>query len=128
MEEEAVYGNTMLESLANYDRATSSWRTSQRCLTGEWEEFLGTWPRSGMMRNGNAYALPTSVHRIEEKESSLWPTPQKSDDAYLLSLMACERRLTIGKQIMARHVWTLGTGRKECPPRLLEWLMGYPMN
>src|SRR5262249_31185872 len=37
-----------------YDRASSSWRTWQRCLTGGWEEFSGTWPRAGTMRSGIA--------------------------------------------------------------------------
>lgn len=61
--------------LASYDPATSSWKTSQLCLDGEWQEFWETWPRSGMTRNGTAYALPTSVPRTEESESGFWPTP-----------------------------------------------------
>ena len=47
--------------LANYDRASSSWRTSQLSLLEDSGEFSGTWPRSGTMRNGTAYQLPPLV-------------------------------------------------------------------
>ena len=62
-------------SLASYDRASSSWRTSQLCLDGDFQEFWETWPRSGMTRNGRAYALPTLAPRTDENESGYWPTP-----------------------------------------------------
>lgn len=73
-------GVSTRESLASYDRATSLWRTSQLCLDGEWSEFLETWPRAGMTRNGKAYELPTLARRTEESESGLWPTPNVSGD------------------------------------------------
>jgi hypothetical protein len=75
-ENAADSGASLPESLANYDRATSSWRTSQLCLDGEWAEFSETWPRSGMTRNGKTYELPTLVHHTGESESGLWPTPR----------------------------------------------------
>jgi DNA (cytosine-5)-methyltransferase 1 len=34
------------------------WRTWQRCLVEGWEQFSGTWPRSGMTRNGIAFQRP----------------------------------------------------------------------
>jgi len=68
-------GLSMRESFANYDRATSSWRTSQLCLDGEWSEFSETWPKAGMTRNGKAYELKTLVPHTGENESGLLPTP-----------------------------------------------------
>lgn len=38
-----------------------------------------TFPKSGMMHNGNVYELPNLVTHIDEKDYSLLPTPLKSD-------------------------------------------------
>jgi hypothetical protein len=62
-------------SFATYDPDTSSWRTSQRCFGGGWAAFSGTWPRSGMMRNGRASLLPVLAPRISATAYSYWPTP-----------------------------------------------------
>ena len=68
-------GLNMRESFASYDPASSSWRTSQLCLGGEWSEYSETWPRAGMTRNGKAFELPMLVRRTEENEPGLLPTP-----------------------------------------------------
>lgn len=60
---------------ANYNRESLCWKTWQRCLLGDWIEYLGRWPRSGMMQNGIAYRLPPLVPRISGTEFSFWPTP-----------------------------------------------------
>ena len=65
--------------LAKYDPNTSSWRTSQLCLEGGFQEFWETLPKSGMTRNGTLYQLRTLELRTSEKESGLWPTPQSND-------------------------------------------------
>lgn len=70
-----AYGQSTPELLASYDPATSSWRTSQRCLVEGWTEFSETWPRSGTMRSGIAYQLAPLAPRTSEIESGLWPTP-----------------------------------------------------
>ncbi len=75
----ADFGGKCIGLLASYCRDTLSWRTSQRCLDGEWEMYLETWPRSGMTRNGIAFELPTSVPRTDEIESGLLPTPEASN-------------------------------------------------
>ncbi len=74
------YGQSTPELLASYDRATSSWRTSQLCLDGDLSEFLETWPRSGLMRSGIAYRLPPLVPLTVETDSGLLPTPVAKDD------------------------------------------------
>ena len=75
-------------SLAIYDHDTSSWKTSQTCLLARLSnladglgEFSGTWPRSGMMRSGIAYQLPTLAHctSVTASGSSLIPTPTACD-------------------------------------------------
>src|SRR5262245_38564265 len=65
---------------AKYDPATCSWRTSQASFLEEWETFSGTWPRSGMTRNGTAYQRPTSARRTSANASGLsLPTPSASE-------------------------------------------------
>ena len=60
-EREAGYGQSSSKSFVNYDHITSSWRTSQLCFTGEWEEYSETWPQSGTMRSGRCYKRQISV-------------------------------------------------------------------
>jgi len=65
-------------SLTKYDRDTYSWKTHQYLLLGGLEEFSETWPRWGMMRDGECWALSMQVPRTSETGSGLWPTPIKS--------------------------------------------------
>jgi hypothetical protein len=74
-EQGPVFGTNTLGSLASYDPATSSWRTSQRSLLEEWEPFSETFPRSGMTRSGTLFQLQPLVRRTDENESGLWRTP-----------------------------------------------------
>ena len=64
---------------ASYDPATSSWRTPQGCLMGGLTEFSGTWPTSGMMRNGSAYLLQPLVLPMFGIGCGLVPTPGAND-------------------------------------------------
>lgn len=87
-EQGLAYGQKLPVWLANYDHDTSSWRTSQISLADQangqedgLEEFSGTWPRSGMMRNGTAYQLPTLEPGIGGTEYGRLPTPTKTADA-----------------------------------------------
>lgn len=53
------------ELFAQFDRKTSSWRTSQiSLLTNTSEPFSENWPRSGMTVDGIAYRRPTVARRI----------------------------------------------------------------
>lgn len=52
------------------------WTTAQRELfAARWATYSATWPRSGMMRAGMCFRLPTSAGRISANASGLWPTP-----------------------------------------------------
>lgn len=71
-----AYGRSSPESLATFDPATRSWRTSQLCLDGGLETFSATWPRSGIASNGIAYRLPPLVPLTDEIAfGSSLPTP-----------------------------------------------------
>jgi hypothetical protein len=77
-EAEAGCGLSSPGSLAWYDRASSSWKTWQRFLDGELEEFSATWPNAGMTRSGIAYRRRSLAPRTKGSESFLLPTPVKS--------------------------------------------------
>ncbi len=66
-------------AFAVFDPSTSSWRTSQGCLGGEWETYSGSFPPSGTMRSGRASRLPPLARRTSAGASSLWATPQTAD-------------------------------------------------
>jgi hypothetical protein len=70
-----VFGVSTRVSLASYDPATSSWRTSQLSLLEDSGELSGTWPRSGMTRNGTAFLLLPLAPLTDVIGSGLWPTP-----------------------------------------------------
>lgn len=73
-------GPTPLESLAKYDPESHGWKTSVLSFhypTGA--PYSGTWPRSGMTRDGVLYRLPMPVRRTDGNDCGVWPTPQNHD-------------------------------------------------
>lgn len=119
---EADYGSSSLESLATFDRTSSSWRTSQLCLVEGTAKFSETWPRSGMTRNGTAYRLPPLVRLTAEIGSgSLLPTPTAGD------CKASGSRNTAGSKAhpgVSLTDWARGDGGKGRllpTPRASEW-------
>jgi hypothetical protein len=111
----ADYGQNTPDLLANYDPATSSWRTSQHSLLGGLDEFSETWPRSGTMRSGIAYQLPPLVPLTAETASGLWPTPAVVNAhlglGELASLVEEMPRLSL-KDHMAKHKRAKGRAEK----------------
>lgn len=70
-------GMTLSESFAKLDRNSSSWKTCQVSLTGEFVTFSGRWPRSGSMLNGVVSKHPMLAQTIGEIESSFTPIVPK---------------------------------------------------
>lgn len=66
-------------SFARFDPASSTWKTPQCSLLGDWDEFSETWPRWGSMRNGESYLRPIPALPICESASGLWQTPVADD-------------------------------------------------
>lgn len=76
MENTQDCGCTWRASWVKYDPNTSSWKTAQCSLLGDSEQFLGTWPRSGSMRNGVCSERPPLDSRINAIAcGSSLPTP-----------------------------------------------------
>jgi hypothetical protein len=137
-------GLSTIESFVSYDRDTSSWKTRQLCLSlfvsaaeslplPQSAEYLETWPRSGMTRNGRLYPHAPWVRHTHGKECSLWPTPIVNDgENYSRSRAYFERRSRVWSRSLASEV-ALATGGKtpmgfygRLNPRWIEWLMGFP--
>jgi hypothetical protein len=67
-------------AFALFDRESSSWKTSPTTSTSGSETYLGTWPRWGMTRRGESFALPRPEPRTNEQGStSLLGTPRCAD-------------------------------------------------
>lgn len=85
----AIYGLSVREHCGNYDQQLRSLRTCQGSLLltedDSLTEYLATFPRQGMMRNGKLYRLSTLERRTSGKESGssvikeTFPTPNSFD-------------------------------------------------
>lgn len=118
LERAAAYGESTPALLANYDHATSSWRTSQHSLEGGLTEFSETWPRSGMTRNGTAYQLEPLVPHTFVTDSGLRPTPCASDWRG-----GCFEPRPYGDR---RHWWARTYGMRYPSVTVTEAEMGFP--
>ena len=73
-------GEKWLGSFTKYSLDSLSWKTHQCSLLGGLEEFLETWPKWGLMQNGECWEAQMSGPFIEETEFGLsLPTIVKSD-------------------------------------------------
>ena len=62
-------------SLAKFDPDTSSWKTRQCSMFGDLAEFSETWPRWGLMLDGECLDQTTLAPTTNAKEPGSWPTP-----------------------------------------------------
>jgi len=121
------FGGRSSVSLANYDRNTRSWRTSQRSLLEEWTPFVETWPTAGMTRSGLLFRRAPWVHHTCDGECSSWPTPTASMDGRgfgipLHSKAGRYKQSTISRvhALVGEHGWKIH-------PHFTEALMGFPI-
>jgi hypothetical protein len=63
-------------SFARWDRHSYSWKTRQCLLFEDLELSLETWPRWGMMQNGECSEPLIAVHLTNESVYGSWPTPR----------------------------------------------------
>jgi hypothetical protein len=113
-------------SFTKYDPDSSLWKTHQCSLLGDWEPFSETWPRWGLMRNGECWEQQMLAHRTSETESGLWqwwPTPTVNDS---------KNSTLPPSQIHHDNIpgALLRKGEKpgsQLNPMWVEWLMGWPL-
>jgi hypothetical protein len=124
-ESEADCGPNTSALFARYDPATSSWRTSQRCLETGWEQFSATWPRAGLTLSGNAYRLRPLVPLISATGFGYLPTPDRSMGDLRGGLtrdkdaLTCYRKVTTGRRPSGANI---GSSLRWCPEYIREWL------
>jgi len=131
-ESAADCGETWPESLARFDPDSCTWKTSQRSLFGGWETFSATWPRSGLMRDGTCWELPTLAGRSQESGFGSWPTLKASDaKQYSKSFAYFERRVKVAPDLPVmvglKTPPTPGGFYGRLNPAWTEWLMGWPI-
>lgn len=112
--------------LAKYDRASQSWRTSQRSLLEEWALYAETWPESGMTQNGQLYRRAPWVRHTCDSECSLWPTPTASVDRRGFGIPLHDRPGRYKKSTVQRVHAMIGEHGWRIHPNFTEALMGYP--
>ena len=79
-ESAAECGEKWRGSFTKYDPDTSLWRTHQCSLLGDLEPFSETWPKWGLMRNGECWEQQTLAHPTKETVFGFYvPTPTSSD-------------------------------------------------
>ena len=144
------------DSFAIFDHDMCCWRMFQISLSGEWEKFSQSFPRSGiMMSNGTAYRLRQLTPRIEGIEYSsshetIYPTPLACDSAYGIhtgthfkkgKFFRVDSKGTrwgmklreavhllekLDNQSSSKSKDSTG-GRMDMNPEFVEWLLGYPI-
>ena len=125
---EADYGKSWPASLAKWNRDTSSWKTHQCSLFGGLETFSATWPKWGMMRDGECWQLMTQEPATSGSESGYWPTPRACNPG--------SRPNGKGGKVLAEEV-AIAEGMKKrgeagsaaglISPEWVELLMGWPI-
>ena len=109
------YGLTSPDLFVKWDRDSCCWKTAQVSLFGGLEKFSGTWPSSGMTRNGIAYRLRPLAPITYELASGFWPTPLASETGWRRTRFAqggCSLSFALGGY--PNPVW-------------VEWLSGFPL-
>ena len=102
-------------SFAKYDHNTSSWKTAQCLLFGGLEGFSETWPRWGLMQDGECFRLEMLEHDTSVRGSGYWPTPL-TDSSTSISFG------TETAYAKARRLFGLNL-----IPKAWEHLMGWPV-
>jgi hypothetical protein len=147
-----VFGGNTPGSLASYDPASSSWKTSQLSLVAGLDGFSETWPRSGMMLGGIAYQLSPLAPLTRGIASGLLPTlvasntkavalrsggrPPRNWLKPLPTMVARDCRSIKGaarapnaqggEPLSVQVAQALGVTSGALNPTWCEWFMGYP--
>ena len=131
-----AFGPNTPESFVSYDPGTRSWKTSRRSSAGASTEFLGTWPRSGMMRSGMCSRRQPLAPRICVSGLSLLPTPAAIEGQPVRQYLRREETWQSTGNLTARLIG-MAYGLRDRDPRppyrliaapsFVEWMMGVPI-
>lgn len=128
-------GKKWQESFARYAPGSRLWKTHQRSLFGDWEQYLETWPKWGWMRDGECWALTTPENlNTSENESGYLPTPCASDAFLSLAKYAtaarARRKASNKKPIQEKYSYALFETNIPTTfwQEITEDVMGFPNN
>lgn len=140
-------GGRWHESLARYDRASSSWKTRQCSLLAGSESFSETWPSWGLMLDGVSWALTMpALPTVESGSGSLLATPTATANQMCPSMQKWPGCRAMWPTPISTD-WKSGCGKTgnrdpkkaakaglklneaaggSLNPCFVEWLMGWP--
>ena len=118
MERNRVFGGKCYESLASYDRESSSWKMSQLCFFEEDVKSLDRLPKSGTAQNGQLYPLEILELRICAGDGLQLPTPTASEPG---KIEIDKSRIDPKKGINQRFYTRNGTHTQKSLSRLAHW-------
>lgn len=126
---EADCGERWQELLARFNQDSCLWKTAQCLQAEDFQESYQTFPKWGIMRNGELWGLTYSKPRIAGNGCGFLPTPVASEwkDKAKASVL---RKLDRGGRLARRicSLWNLSESTKVAVnPRFSEWMMGWPI-
>ena len=123
-------GVCSLQSFALFDRDSCSWKTPQLSLLGGLEKFSETWPRWGLMHDGECWEQGTSAEIATETEYGLWPAPRASDPLCVkfkrASIVKVIERPNRPLDLRLPYFLNLAGVPLSQYPIAFEWTMGWP--
>lgn len=126
---EADSGEKWCGSLAKYDRASRLWKTAQCSLLEGLDVFSATWPKWGMMQDGECWDVAMPAGCTNEVESGYLAIPTigknetkgSSQRRYRNSRFFRGAKMSEGLRISEKDpIYT--------HPRFAELMMGWPLN
>ena len=135
-----AYSSRSSDSFASADPVTSYWKTSQLCFlateVATWEQYSGSFPKSGTMRSGKLFRQTHWGPITSEKDCGLLPTPTASDNVYRkgTNIRTCKKggfylKTTQKEKSAARLTSVLDYLNRPdlaTSPTFREEMMGYP--
>jgi len=120
------FGEKWQGSFVKFSLDTSSWRTHQCSLLEDLEEFSETWPKWGLMRNGECWEQMPLDYPIGENEFRCWlPTPVTS-----MWRGAAKKRFWGSQEYRASFTTEWVRTSKDCAqyyhPDFVELIMDFP--
>lgn len=122
---EAAYGLKCVELYGKLDLNTSSLKTAQCSLFGDSNESYATFPKSGIMQNGNVYQAPILAYNRVGNDYIVLPTPVKST-----ANGACRNRYFGSPTYRGNIHEYIRDGEQDSQylhPALLENIMNFPI-
>ena len=126
MEKPLECGEKWQGSFTKFNQDSCSWKTHQCSLLGDLEEFSETWPKWGLMRNGECWEQMPLDCPIGENEFGCWlPTPVTS-----MWRGAAKKRFWGSQEYRASFTTEWVRTSKDCDqyyhPDFVELLMDFP--